>query len=153
MSSRLIAIFKIIGYNKLIILVTSKLMTSPLKIKVTAYNKALRQLEEALNQPYSEFIRDAVIQRFEFTYELAWKSLKLQLATLDLVVRSPKETLKVAYQQQLIEDADSWGELHLKRNLTTHTYDETLAEDVYQFIKNKGLKLFQELSTKLEFTE
>ena len=128
-------------------------MTSPLEIKVTAYNKALKQLEEALKQPYSEFIRDAVIQRFEFTYELAWKSLKLQLATLDLIVRSPKETLKVAYQQGLIVDADSWGELHLKRNLTTHTYDETLAEDVYQFIKNKGLKLFLDLAKKLEITE
>ena len=113
------------------------------------FEKALGQLQKALEAPKSEYTRDAVIQRFEFTYELAWKALKVYLATQDLQVLSPKETLKVAYQQGLIADASVWSELHLKRNLTSHTYDEQLAEAIYDYLKVSGVFLFVALEEKL----
>ena len=94
--------------------------------------------------------RDAVIQRFEFTYELAWKTLKAYLETKDLFVLNPKDTLKLAHQQQLLSDANAWSELHMQRNLTTHTYDEKLAEDIYLFLKTKGLALFMQLKNALD---
>ena len=119
------------------------------KLKLNVFKKALSQLEKVLAQPYSEYIRDASIQRFEFTYELAWKALKAYLATLDIIVLNPKETLKAAYQQGLLTDAKAWGELHQKRNLTSHTYDEKLAKDVYTYLKTEGLALFIELQTTL----
>jgi len=119
-------------------------------LKKALYIKALSQLQKALDQPKSEYLRDAVIQRFEFTYELAWKTLKIYLETIDLLVLNPKETLKVAYQQGILADADAWSELHMNRNLTSHTYDEQLAEDIYAFLKTKGLALFLELKDKLE---
>ena len=117
--------------------------------KQEQFEKALIQLQKALDVPKNEYTRDAVIQRFEFTYELAWKTLKAYLATQDMVVLSPKETLKVAYQQGLIQDANAWSELHLKRNLTTHTYDEHLAETIYDYLKNTGVYLFLTLQNKL----
>ena len=118
-------------------------------LKQEQFEKALMQLQKALAAPKSEYLRDAVIQRFEFTYELAWKALKAYLATQDLQVLSPKETLKVAFQQGLIDDGSAWSELHFKRNLTTHTYDEALAEEIYMYLKNSGVFLFVTLQEKL----
>lgn len=119
------------------------------QLKLHAFEKALTQLEKALHEPASEYVRDAAIQRFEFTYELAWKTLQAYLATLDLTVLSPKETLKTAFQQGLIIEAKAWGELHVKRNLTTHTYDEALANEIYDWLKKEGLSLFLSLKDTL----
>lgn len=123
--------------------------TDSFHLKLQAFERALRQLEKALNAPFSEYVRDAVIQRFEFTYELAWNTLKAYLATIDLTVLNPKETLKTAYQQGLITDAKAWSELHVKRNLTTYTYDEKLADDIYSYLKKDGASLFQTLEKTL----
>lgn len=123
--------------------------TNAFQLKLQSFEKALSQLEKALNAPLSEYVRDAAIQRFKFTYELAWKTLKAYLQTLDVTVLSPKETLKIAYQQGLITDASGWGELHVKRNLTTHTYDEKLAEDIYSYLKKDGSSLFLTLKKTL----
>ncbi|MFZ4077404.1 MAG: HI0074 family nucleotidyltransferase substrate-binding subunit [Legionellaceae bacterium] len=122
----------------------------PFKLKQQAFNRALQKLDEALREPASEYIRDAAIQRFEFTYELAWKTLKAYLSSQDIVVLSPKETLQVAYQQGLLQDANAWSELHMKRNLTSHTYDEVLAEEIYNYLKAEGLSLFITLKNTLE---
>ena len=120
-------------------------MMDVFEFKRGQFEKALGQLKKALDAPKSEYTRDAVIQRFEFTYELAWKALKAYLKTQDIQVLSPKETLKVAYQQGLIADASAWSELHLKRNLTSHTYDEA----IYDYLKASGFMLFSALQTKL----
>jgi nucleotidyltransferase substrate binding protein (TIGR01987 family) len=125
-------------------------MTTPFELKKTAFTKALSQLEKALKEPETEYMRDASIQRFEFTYELAWNMLKVFLATLDLVTLSPKETLKTAYQQGLLKDANAWTELHQKRNLTSYTYDAELAESIYKYLKNDGLALFKALQETME---
>jgi nucleotidyltransferase substrate binding protein (TIGR01987 family) len=125
-------------------------MTTPFELKKTAFTKALSQLEKALKEPETEYMRDASIQRFEFTYELAWNMLKVFLATLDIVTLSPKETLKTAYQQGLLKDANAWTELHQKRNLTSHTYDAELAESIYKYLKNDGLALFKALQETME---
>ena len=98
------------------------------------FDKALQRLTMALAQERNEYTQDAVIQRFEFTYELAWKALKNFLAMKDIDVRNAKDTLKAAYQQGLIQDADAWSLLHQQRNLTSHTYDSQLAVDMYNFV-------------------
>ena len=136
-------------YNKTIHLYNGLIVT-PFHLKKLAFEKALLQLDKALKEPESEFIRDAAIWRFEFTYELAWKTLKAYLATLDITALNPKETLKAAYQQGLLTDADAWGDLHQKRNLTSHTYDEDLAESVYHYLKTDGLALFMSLKHSLD---
>lgn len=124
--------------------------TNRFKQRKEEFNQALSRLLAALNQPEDEFTRDAAIQRFEFTYELAWKTLKLYLESKDIDVRNARDTLKAAFEQGLIQDGDGWSQLHQQRNLTSHTYDEKLAEDVYQFLKQKGASLFVALQTYLQ---
>ncbi len=110
------------------------------------YEKALNQLAKALKQPRDEYLRDSVIQRFEITYELAWKMLKLCLEAEGISVRTPRETLQEALQAGFITDGNAWSDLQKMRNLTSHTYDESLAEQVYDFVAQQGLALFQQLS-------
>lgn len=102
-----------------------------LQERIADYMKALNQLEKSTKQPKNEFMRDSVIQRFEFTYELAWKMLKLILESEGIIARTPKETFQEALQADFISNGNEWSHLQKQRNLTTHTYDEVLAEQVY----------------------
>ena len=110
-----------------------------LQERIADYLKALRQLEKAVRQPEDEFIRDSVIQRFEFTYELAWKMLKLRLEAEAITATTPRQVLQEALQARFIHDGNAWTQLQSHRNLTSHTYDETLAQAVYQYITTQGL--------------
>lgn len=121
-----------------------------LEERIEEYLKALRQLERALARPFDEFIRDAVIQRFEFTHELAWKMLKLRLEAEGITALTPRQTLRESLQAGLIHDGNAWSEIQRYRNLTSHTYDEKLADEVYTFIATQALALFQELAQEIE---
>jgi nucleotidyltransferase substrate binding protein (TIGR01987 family) len=81
--------------------------TERMEERIGDYLKALGQLEKAARQPKDEYIRDSVILRFEFTYELAWKMLKLRLEEEDIFVKTPRETLQAALQAGLIEDGNA----------------------------------------------
>jgi len=61
--------------------------------------KAYFALEKAVQQPYDEFIQDSVIQRFEFTFELLWKTLKEALNILGINVSSPREAIIQSFKQ------------------------------------------------------
>lgn len=119
-----------------------------LQERVADYLRALMQLEKAALQPRNEFMRDSVIHRFEFTHELAWKMLKLRLEAEDIFARTPRETWQEALQAGLITDGNAWTEMQKMRNLTSHTYDEALADQVYDFAVQHGLALFRQLAEK-----
>lgn len=110
---------------------------------------AVQRLEEACAQPFSSFIRDSVIQRFEFCWELAWKTLRLKLEAEGIAVNTPRETWQQALQVGLIADENAWSEAQKKRNLTSHTYDENLADEVYNYVLKQGLPLFRELAARV----
>ena len=116
--------------------------------RITDYLKALGQLEKAARQPKDEYLRESVIQRFEFTHELAWKMLKLRLEAEDIFVKTPRETMQAALQAELIVDGNAWSDLQKMRNLTSHTYNEELADQVYTFVVEQGVGLFQQLAQK-----
>jgi nucleotidyltransferase substrate binding protein (TIGR01987 family) len=124
-------------------------MTDRLAERSADFLSAYERLKEALAQPENSFLRDASIQRFEFTYELAWKAIKLWLEGKDIIVLNAKDTLQAALEQGVIAKGNEWSELHRMRNLTSHTYDETQAIRVYQFIKRDGIELFSELAVKV----
>jgi nucleotidyltransferase substrate binding protein (TIGR01987 family) len=94
--------------------------------------RALTQLERALAQPKSDYLRDSAIQRFEFTSDLAWKTLQ-DLLEHDHGLRpnSPKNALRLAFENRLVPDLAPWFALIDDRNLTSHTYDIELAEKIY----------------------
>jgi len=89
-----------------------------------------------------------LIQRFEFTHELAWKMLKLRLEEEDVFVKTPRETMQAALQAEFIVDGNAWTDLQKMRNLTSHTYNEDLADEVYNFVVAQGVQLFQPLAQK-----
>jgi nucleotidyltransferase substrate binding protein (TIGR01987 family) len=99
------------------------------------FAKALASLDDALAQPKNEYLRDSVIQRFEYTYELAWKSLRRYLMSAgdaqDIDAMARKDLFREAGRIGLIEDVEAWFVFHRMRNLTSHTYNAEVAEEVY----------------------
>ncbi len=108
-------------------------------------NLAFKKLEKALNaleamaQEPMQTNRgniDATIQRFEFTIELFWKCLRILLEEQGITAYSPKEVLKEAFAANLIKNEKEWLNMLKDRNLTSHTYDQDLADEIYEHIKN-----------------
>ena len=102
------------------------------EINVKALEKALQRLEESLafdlNQP---LVVDACIQRFEFCIELTWKTLKKCLAIEGIDANTPRESIQQAYSIHWINDETEWLSMLKDRNLTSHTYKEDLALEIY----------------------
>jgi nucleotidyltransferase substrate binding protein (TIGR01987 family) len=90
-----------------------------------SFNKALRRLAEALDAPPGDLVRDASIQRFEFTFELAWKAIKNTATVEGLECMSPCSCLKLAFGQGWVDDEPIWLAMLEDRNRASHTYDET----------------------------
>lgn len=124
--------------------------TNRLNERAQAFIKATARLEEACAQPFSSFIRDSVIQRFEFCWELAWKTLKLRLQQLGVEALNPRDIFREALSMGILRDGNAWTETQKNRNLTSHTYDEALADQVYAYILKEGLQRFQELAREAE---
>lgn len=108
-----------------------------LKLKIENYLKALGRLDEALkHRNPDQFVYDATIQRFEFTYELAWKLMKAFLEYQGQEsINFPRDVFKRAFAAGLIQDGDVWLTMMKDRNITTHTYDEAGAKEIYTRIK------------------
>ena len=117
-----------------------------LAVSIVEYKKAVSKLKEALAQEKNEFIRDSVIQRFEFCVELAWKTSKKMMGTS---TTAPKQVIREMAQNKLIDNVEIWLRAIDERNLSSHTYNEDLAEKVYDFIKN-FYSNFEDLSKKLD---
>ena len=118
--------------------------------RLDEFSRVLARLAEALAQPEDAFMRDAIIQRFEFAFELAWKTMQHWLASKEIDVRNPKDTLRAALEQGLIADGNAWSELLRYRNLTSHTYDEEMAREVVAFVRAHGLDLLAAACRKLD---
>jgi len=112
------------------------------ELRLDEYQRALEALREVLALEENDVVRDATIQRFEFTFELAWRSMMFWLRDRGIDVRNPRDTLREAFRQGLIEDAASWTDLQKNRNLTSHTYKRELAERVYAEIRAYAVPLF-----------
>lgn len=107
------------------------MMNDKLELLIADFERAVRQLRKALQQPKDEFVRDAAIQRFEFTFELFWKVLKEYALREGLDPRSPRASISTAFELGLIKDEQLFLKMLESRNLASHTYLEENAEDIY----------------------
>lgn len=108
-------------------------------IDVTPFEKAINALERGIlrssSAPGDEELRDAVIQRFEFTMDLAWKLLQRYLKNAgisDYEIRTKRDLFREAARIGLIEDPEKWFAYYEARNATSHTYNQEIAEQVHQ---------------------
>lgn len=105
-----------------------------LTMRIALCERALKTLAEALALPVSVIVRDASIQRFEYSFETVWKLLKLHLDYRHgIICNSPKQCFREAYGNGLLtlEEVEICLEMTDDRNLTAHTYVEALAERIF----------------------
>lgn len=119
------------------------------------YRKALARLTEAVElrrqRPLSDLERQGLIQAFEFTHELAWNTFKdiaeYQGATGLL---GSRDATRYAFKNGLIEDGEGWMKMIESRNLSTHTYQETIAQELEQRIVDSYFALFCQSVVQLQ---
>ncbi|HLF02778.1 MAG TPA: HI0074 family nucleotidyltransferase substrate-binding subunit, partial [Anaerolineales bacterium] len=101
-------------------------------VDLTAFEAALNRLSDALAQPETEWMRDAAIKRFEFTFELAWKTTRrvAQKAGIQCGA-SPREVIKAVLKAEWIDDDRLWLKMLDDRNQTVHAYDAVDAKLIY----------------------
>lgn len=115
------------------------------RIVFTSLREALHSLELALQEPTDDLndvrkqmFKDSIIQRFEYTYELAWKALKRCLEqetqeSLDDIGR--RDLFRRAFEFGWINDPSVWFAYQEARNQTSHAYDRQIAQGVYDTVK------------------
>lgn len=123
--------------------------------KLSDFDKALNRLNEAIeeskNNTKSTTLKDGVIQRFEFCYEICWKVMKMYLENEGIEeAKSPRSTFREAFKVELIDDGEAWIDMLKDRNLTSHVYDEEMAIEIYEKIIMKYYPQMQEMCSKLK---
>lgn len=97
--------------------------------------------------PYQEA---GIIQSFEFTFELSWKTLKDFLESMGTNVDFPRDTLKEAFTIQLIKDGHLWLEMLDKRNILSHTYNRRQAANAVDLIRKRYFPAIEQLYSELK---
>lgn len=103
--------------------------------KLETADRALGTLEDILDEPLTTIVRDATIQRFEYSFEACWKALKEYLSEEEGVIcNSPKSCFRAAFRVGLLNEEQIGHALAMTdaRNTTSHTYIEALAKSVYE---------------------
>lgn len=122
------------------------------------YSKALAKLSQAVaivsariynNEGVDELLKEGLIQRFEYTQELAWKLMKDYAEYQGYTgIRGSRDALRKALEMELINDR-RWMDTIEDRNLTSHNYDEEVAEEIYEAIVNVYHPLFVDFEKKM----
>lgn len=102
-----------------------------LKKALDSFERAFKSFSKALEQPKTEWVRDSAIQRFEYTFDLAWKSIKRFAQREDIECHSPIQSFRTALKLGWIKDDSIWLDIRDDRNRTSHTYNESTAEEIY----------------------
>lgn len=115
------------------------------------YKRAFFLLREAMEimqeRDITQLEKEGIIQRFEYTWELAWKVLKDYLdsegVTLDKI--TPASVIRAAFEAKIISDGDGWMKALDSRNKMSHTYNLKAFEVVIKEIHDHYLQLFDDL--------
>ena len=109
------------------------------------FEKAFLFFEQACKQKsYSQLEAAGLVQCFEFTFELAWKTLKDFLTEQAFIVQSPRETIKQAFASDYLKDGHTWIQMLEQRNLLSHTYNEKQAQAATNLIRESYYPAIQQ---------
>jgi len=121
--------------------------------RLESFGRALKQLDAACaKDKYSDLERAGLVQMFEFTMELAWKTLKDLLFYEGFETKTPRETLRTAFEAGYLteDETETLLDALAKRNLLSHTYDERTAEEAERLIKDRFAPAFRALYDRLQ---
>lgn len=116
------------------------------------FQQALGRLEEALSLNETDIVRDSIVKRFEFSFEMGWKALYHYLDLRDERPASKKavDTIPAAFENALITDVDTWNGMRQRRNDTSHEYDADKALELVGFVRSQAFSVLMELKGLLE---
>jgi nucleotidyltransferase substrate binding protein (TIGR01987 family) len=116
------------------------------------FKKALGQLTKFIEKKdLNELEQQGLIQSFEYTYELAWSTLKDYFENQgETGIHGSRDAFRLAFRRGLIEDGETWMDMIESRTLTSHTYKEDIAQDIADKIFNSYFPEYQALRTKME---
>ena len=121
------------------------------KQRFNNFEKSLNFLKDAVSRSnLSDLEKAGVIQTYEFTFELAWKTVKDYLEEKGVSAKFPRDTIKEGFRYEILEDGDLWIDMLEKRNLMSHAYDEAKAEIAYRLIINEYFQMLEQLYNKLK---
>jgi nucleotidyltransferase substrate binding protein (TIGR01987 family) len=116
-------------------------------------NNALDRLSEAVKTAKTDLEIDGTIQRFEFSFKLFWKTLKLVLKYYGVECNNPRSCIKEAFRNGLnglIDDDEIFLDMLEDRNLTSHIYDKQTANEIFERIKKFYASKLLETVRKIE---
>jgi nucleotidyltransferase substrate binding protein (TIGR01987 family) len=120
------------------------------KQRYTNFSKAISQLAEFIERAeLNKFEAQGLIQCFEYTFELAWKTAKDYLEEQGFSAKSPRQTIQTAFQIELIADGHVWIDALEKRNLMAHTYDERRTKEAEELIRGQYYSMLKALHAEL----
>lgn len=120
--------------------------------KVESFLKSVQRLQEAIEiyqqQSSNDIIRDGMIYRFKISFEFSWKALKEYLLDQGVAneLNFPKQVLKTAYGNQMINDESVWLDMLESRNRTSHIYDDRIAAKIARDISIRFLPVLEDLA-------
>lgn len=120
------------------------------------YLKALAKLQAGMPEGMaglsrmSDLEKEGLIQRFEYTHELAWNVMKDYLEYQGIQnITGSRDAIREAFQAGLLEDGDNWMETIRSRNQTSHTYNEQVANEILERIVTVYFSLFIHFREKM----
>ena len=125
-------------------------MKEVLEYAIEKLEKAFLRLKEGVLSSEDELDKDGVIQRFEFTFELLWKALKIFLEHQGIDTKTPRDSLKEAFRIGLIEDEEMFLDMLEDRNKTSHIYAKEVSEEIFERIKLFYLQAIEKILGKLK---
>ncbi len=116
------------------------------------FSKALSQLRKFIAKgELNELEEQGLIQAFEYTYELAWNTIKDYFEYQgETEIRGSRDALRLAYKRGLVEEGETWMDMIRSRTLTAHTYNEDVAKKIAADIVNLYFPEFEKLHAKME---
>ncbi|MDZ7718256.1 MAG: nucleotidyltransferase substrate binding protein [Balneolaceae bacterium] len=125
------------------------------KQRFSNYQKAFGKLAEVVENKtlgqLTDLEKEGLIQRFEYTYELAWKVMKDYLEFQGITgITGSRDAIRESFQKEIISEGEGWMEMIKSRNQTAHLYNEATAQEIAENIVNVYFNLFDSFNRKME---
>ncbi|MFH1797897.1 MAG: HI0074 family nucleotidyltransferase substrate-binding subunit [Candidatus Omnitrophota bacterium] len=125
-------------------------MKEELKYSLEKLENALIRLKQGAREAEDELREDGVIQRFEFTFELFWKTLKIFLQYKGIEARTPRDVFKEAFKLEWLADEKLFLDMLEDRNKTSHVYEKETSREIFKRIRDNYILMVEAVLEKMK---